>query len=104
MPDEDDKKLQDLESRIEAARAEYEEDYNPKPKPKFQGGNDTAGYEFLASVFSGGLIGYLIDHFAGTLPWGMLIFLILGFWAGVMRANRRMKSNTKNDTQKDKKN
>lgn len=56
-----------------------------------------AGSEFLASVFAGGLIGYGIDWFFNTLPWGMIGFIIIGFISGVYRANAAIKaSNDKN--------
>ncbi len=97
MSSEDDAKLEDLDERIKAARDEYEEDYNPKPSAKLQNSDShTIGYEFLASVISGGLIGYLIDKFVGIAPWGLMGFLILGLVAGTMRANARMKKDSKN--------
>ncbi len=58
-------------------------------KLKAEGGR--AGGDFLASVIAGGVVGYIIDYFAGTLPWGMILFLILGFVAGVYRANNAPK-------------
>ncbi|MEE2921936.1 AtpZ/AtpI family protein [Hyphomonas sp.] len=51
------------------------------------------GAEFVACVFVGGLIGYWIDAFAGTKPWGLLIVGTLGFAAGIramMRAYREL--------------
>ena len=50
-----------------------------------------AGSEFLASVLAGGIIGYGIDTFFETLPWGMIIFLILGFVSGTYRATAATK-------------
>ncbi|MEO0543384.1 MAG: AtpZ/AtpI family protein [Pseudomonadota bacterium] len=44
--------------------------------------------EFIAGVVAGAGLGYLIDTFAGTTPWGMIIFLLLGFAAGVMNVLR----------------
>jgi ATP synthase protein I len=44
--------------------------------------------EFVAGVLLGGLIGWLIDHFAGTSPWGLIVFLLLGFGAGTLNAMR----------------
>lgn len=41
------------------------------------------GAEFVANVFVGGFIGYWIDHFAGTRPWGLLIGGCFGFAAGI---------------------
>jgi ATP synthase protein I len=44
--------------------------------------------EFVAGVLLGGLIGWLIDHFARTSPWGLIAFLLLGFGAGTLNAMR----------------
>lgn len=44
--------------------------------------------EFVAAIFVGTLLGYLIDRFVGTTPWGMIIFLLLGFVAGVLNVMR----------------
>jgi ATP synthase protein I len=40
--------------------------------------------EFIAGIIVGAGIGWLIDKAAGTSPWGMIIFLILGFCAGIL--------------------
>lgn len=44
--------------------------------------------EFIAGVIVGALLGYLIDRFTGTSPWGMIVFLLLGFCAGVLNVLR----------------
>lgn len=44
--------------------------------------------EFVAAIFVGALLGYLLDRFLGTIPWGMIIFLLLGFVAGVLNVMR----------------
>lgn len=44
--------------------------------------------EFVAAIFVGALLGYLIDRFVGTTPWGMILFLLLGFVAGVLNVMR----------------
>lgn len=91
----------ELEKRIKAAREEFDEDYNPKPSTnslEISGAN--VGYEFLAYVISGGLLGYLLDRFVGTAPWGILLGLIFGLVAGVFRANDRMKQKGQKSTEK----
>jgi ATP synthase protein I len=40
--------------------------------------------EFVVEILVGGAVGWVIDHFAGTSPWGLLVFLLLGFGAGVV--------------------
>ena len=44
--------------------------------------------EFIAGVVVGAVIGYTIDTLAGTSPWGLIIFLLLGFVAGVLNVLR----------------
>jgi ATP synthase protein I len=44
--------------------------------------------EFIAAVAVGAMLGYLIDRFAGSAPWGMIILLLLGFAAGVLNVLR----------------
>lgn len=44
--------------------------------------------EFIAAIAVGAMLGYLLDRFAGTGPWGLVILLLLGFCAGVLNVLR----------------
>ena len=44
--------------------------------------------EFIAAIAVGVGIGWLIDRVAGTSPWGLIVFLLLGFAAGVLNVLR----------------
>ncbi len=44
--------------------------------------------EFIAGVAVGAGLGWLIDRLAGTSPWGLIVFLLLGFAAGVLNVLR----------------
>jgi ATP synthase protein I len=44
--------------------------------------------EFIAAIAVGTMLGYLIDRFVGTTPWGLIIFLLLGFCAGILNVLR----------------
>ncbi len=44
--------------------------------------------ELVAGVLVGGGIGWLIDHWLGIAPWGLIVFLLLGFAAGVLNVMR----------------
>jgi ATP synthase protein I len=44
--------------------------------------------EFIAGVCVGAGIGWVIDRLAGTSPWGLIVFLMLGFGAGVLNVMR----------------
>jgi ATP synthase protein I len=44
--------------------------------------------EFVAGVIAGGGLGWLFDRALGTSPWGMIVFLMLGFCAGIYNVMR----------------
>ncbi|MBS9719731.1 AtpZ/AtpI family protein [Tianweitania sp. BSSL-BM11] len=44
--------------------------------------------EFISGVVVGAVLGWVVDHFAGTSPWGLIVFLLLGFGAGVLNVLR----------------
>lgn len=44
--------------------------------------------EFIAGVVVGAALGWIIDYYAGTSPFGLIVFLLLGFAAGVLNALR----------------
>jgi ATP synthase protein I len=60
------------------------------------GSGSVAGYgqamklssEFIAGIAVGAGLGWVIDKVAGTSPWGLIIFLLLGFGAGVLNVLR----------------
>lgn len=47
--------------------------------------------EMVAALFVGGAIGWFLDRFLGTGPWLLLVFLVLGFAAGMLGAVRESK-------------
>ena len=44
--------------------------------------------ELVAGVLVGAFIGWALDKWLGTSPWGMMVFLLLGFAAGVINVIR----------------
>ena len=42
----------------------------------------------MAGVIVGGGIGWAIDKGLGTSPWGLIVFLLLGFGAGIYNVMR----------------
>jgi ATP synthase protein I len=44
--------------------------------------------ELVAGVLVGAAIGWLLDRWLGLSPWGMIVFLLLGFTAGVLNVMR----------------
>ncbi len=103
MTDEPDERLQELSSNIKMAKELYKEqtsstDFENSEASEGEIKSARAGSEFLASVFGGGLIGYMIDWMFGTLPWGVIFFLIMGFVSGVYRANAQMSQENEEKT------
>jgi ATP synthase protein I len=44
--------------------------------------------ELVAGVLVGAAIGWALDRWLGISPWGMIVFLLLGFAAGVLNVMR----------------
>lgn len=90
--------LEDLGKKLDKMRTDsHADDKKHIPGQENSNSNDKdnrPGADFLATVIAGGIVGYLVDRFAGTMPWGLIAFIILGFIAGVVKANKAM-NNTK---------
>ena len=54
--------------------------------------------EFVVAILVGVGIGWAIDYFLGTAPWGMIIMLPLGFIAGVRNIMRAAGLKTNSST------
>jgi len=92
-PDEPDR-LKALGERLDRARRGSE-----VPRPASGGGADESsraalglgfriGLELVVAVFLGVAIGWAIDRWFGTKPWGLLVFLFLGIGAGMTNVYR----------------
>ena len=44
--------------------------------------------ELVAGVLVGAVIGYVLDRLLGSSPWGFIVFVLLGFAAGVLNVMR----------------
>ena len=85
-----DDRLKQLESRLSERRRSEEE------KEAAQARKGTSGWgnalrlssEFIAAVLVGAALGWALDHWVGTTPWGLIVFLLLGFAAGVVNVMR----------------
>jgi ATP synthase protein I len=54
--------------------------------------------ELVAGVVVGAIIGWALDHWVGISPWGLIVFVLLGFAAGVRNVVRAAATgNTPND-------
>ena len=82
-PDDGDARVKALDARLKAARQQD----GSHPDARVSDGADAnyrAGNRVLADllgVLAGGLfLGWLIDQFAGTRPWGLLVMMFFGIF------------------------
>ena len=96
MADDQKGSLEDRLKRLDAELADKRKSDGAEEAAEARAAASRSGYavamklssEFVAAVIVGALLGYLLDHFAGTGPWGMIVFLLLGFGAGVLNVMR----------------
>lgn len=96
MTDQQKESLEERLKRLDAELAERRKDDGAEKAAEARASESRKGYavamklssEFVAAVIVGALLGYLLDHFAGTRPWGMIVLLLLGFCAGVLNVMR----------------
>jgi ATP synthase protein I len=83
-------RLQRLGDRLATANRPSENDYGPRQAAEASG--YARGFrmstELVAGVVVGALIGWLLDRWLGISPWGLIVFLLLGFAAGVLNVMR----------------
>ena len=76
------RRLRDLDRQIGASRSERERANGPEePNRPGYGMALRLGADFVAGVVVGAAIGWGFDWLAGTSPWGLAVFLLLGFAA-----------------------
>ena len=77
----EDTRIDALEKRLQAAKEREEERNRPATgvgaDANYSMGNRVLA-ELIAGIGGGAFIGWVIDHFAGTSPWGLLVMLFLG--------------------------
>lgn len=95
----DPRQSDDLDRRIAHAQAEHHRGATDADG-RAESRGWAIGIEFVGTILVSALIGWLIDRYAGfnTSPWGMIVFLLLGFAAGTRRA---MKTSQQFDTHPD---
>ncbi len=85
--------LEDLDARLKKARnAAHPTGPEGTERGAAAAGPMTAALrismEMVAALIVGGAIGWFLDRFLGTGPWLLLVFLVLGFAAGMLNAVR----------------
>jgi ATP synthase protein I len=83
-------RLQRLGDRIASANRPSENDPGPRQTadPSAIARGFRLSTELVAGVLVGAMIGWLLDRWLGISPWGMIVFLLLGFAAGVLNVVR----------------
>jgi ATP synthase protein I len=94
-------RLERLGERLGDVRPSRPSDSGKGPQPTSDASAIARGFrlstELVAGVLLGAGIGWVLDKLLGISPWGMIVFLLLGFAAGVlnvMRAAGVMQANT----------
>ncbi|HEX9904408.1 MAG TPA: AtpZ/AtpI family protein [Propylenella sp.] len=86
----------DLARRLDRLSRELDAGRRERAEAERQPRTDSRSYalafrlasEFVAGVLVGAALGWGIDYLAGTSPWGLIGFLLLGFAAGVVNVVR----------------
>lgn len=83
-----DQRLRQLEERIGKAsdtpQARSETDaFDEGDGPSGLAAGLRISTEFVAGIIAGVILGWAFDKFVGTSPWGLIVFLLLGFAAGI---------------------
>ncbi len=85
-----DQRRRDLDAALASRRVEAQKEAAAASS------RDTSGFaqamklssEFIAGIIVGAGLGWGIDYAAGTSPWGLIVFLFLGFGAGILNVLR----------------
>jgi ATP synthase protein I len=77
----EDKRIDALEERLKAAQEREEKRRNPaagvEADENYRIGNRVLA-ELIGGIGGGAFLGWVIDHFAGSSPWGLLVVMFLG--------------------------
>jgi len=76
----EDARIEALEQRLKAANEREEQRNRPQVQAadaNYKLGNRVLA-ELLGGLLGGAVIGWVIDYFAGTSPWALLVMLFLG--------------------------
>lgn len=85
-------RLKSLDTRLDQATADRRVTSEPRTRSTSDSSAMAQGFrlsaEFVSGVAAGGIVGWLVDHLAGTGPWGLIVCIILGFCAGMLNLLR----------------
>lgn len=93
------RRASELGSRIDGLQAEkqaeIEEQQDRANRSRGMAYGLRMSTELVAAILVGGFMGYMLDMWLGTRPWLFLVFMMLGFSAGILnilRAFKRMQA------------
>lgn len=93
--DIDKSKKTDLDDRLKDMNERLGRNIDPEVKERSRRRNSQGmalalrvASEFVSAILVGAAIGYGIDWLLGSSPWVMILFLLLGFAAGVLNVMR----------------
>ncbi|CDO38156.1 MULTISPECIES: AtpZ/AtpI family protein [Novosphingobium] len=79
----EDARIDSLDERLKALREREEQRHKPvggvESDASYRAGNRVLA-DLLGGVAGGLFLGWVIDHFAGTSPWGLLVMLFFGIF------------------------
>lgn len=78
--------LKDLENRINKLKTKEIDDSGEQKEFADRSTGMRAGSEFMAYIFSGGILGGLMGHFFGNMALWLIVMLFAGFGLGIYRA------------------
>ena len=85
----------DLDSRLQGMNERLGRNSDPAEKERSRKSSSRGmalamrvASEFVSAILVGAAIGYGIDWMLGSTPWVMILFLLLGFAAGVLNVMR----------------
>jgi ATP synthase protein I len=83
-------RLQHLGDRLAQQKVSHkvEAGSGPRSDPSALARGFRLSTELVAGVLVGAFIGWALDRWLGISPWGMIVFLLLGFAAGVINVMR----------------
>jgi ATP synthase protein I len=85
-------RLKRLGERLGAVKASRPPDTSPAASPRADSSAMARGFrlstELVGGVLLGAALGWLLDRWLGTSPWGLIVLVLLGFAGGVLNVMR----------------
>jgi len=86
------KDLRDLDARLDKARQEarlpFDKKAGEEPPKNALGLAFRVGVELVSALAVGVGVGWILDRWLGTGPWLLLVFILLGGFAGILNVYR----------------